>query len=81
MRWRACRLGISQDHKRIFSVGRNFKGYLAQLLFTKQEHLQLDQVAKSPIQPELECLRAHVKMSTQVHLDFGFPDISQGEMV
>jgi len=35
-----------------------FKGHLAQHPCSEQGHLQLDQVAQSPIQPDLECFQA-----------------------
>ena len=41
----------------LFELEGITKGHLVQLPCTKQGHLQLDQVAQSPIQPELECLR------------------------
>jgi len=34
-----------------------FKGHLAQPRCNEQGHLQLDQVAQSPIQPDLECFQ------------------------
>jgi len=33
------------------------KGHLVQLPCREQEHLQLDQGAQSPVQPDLECLQ------------------------
>ena len=33
-----------------------FEGHLVQLPCNEQQHLQLDQVAQSPDQPDLECL-------------------------
>jgi len=33
------------------------KGHLVQLPYNKQGHLQLHQVAESPVQPDLECLQ------------------------
>ena len=36
---------------------RTFKGHLVQLPYNEQGHLQLEQAAQSPIQPDLECLQ------------------------
>ena len=44
----------SQNH---FELEGTFKGHLVQLPWNKKGHLQLDQVAQSPVQPELECLQ------------------------
>jgi len=38
-----------------FGLGGTFQGHLAQSPCNEQEHLQLDQVAQSPVQPGLEC--------------------------
>ena len=40
-----------------FELEGNLTGHLAQLSCTEEEHLQLDQVAQSPVQPDLECLQ------------------------
>jgi len=37
-----------------FGLEGTFKGHLAQHLCSEQGHLQLDQVAQSPVQPDLE---------------------------
>ena len=34
-----------------------FKGHLVQASYNKKEYLPLDQVAQSPIQPDLECFQ------------------------
>jgi len=39
----------------LFELEGTLKGHLAQLPLTKQLYLQLDQVAQSPVQPDLEC--------------------------
>ena len=41
----------------MFELEGFFKGHLAKLPCDEQEHLQLDQVAQSPVQPDLECLQ------------------------
>ena len=41
----------------LFELESTIKGHLVQLPCNKQGHLQLDQVAQSPVQPDLECLR------------------------
>ena len=41
----------------MFELEGTFKGHLVQLPCSDQGHLQLDQVAQSPIQPDLECLQ------------------------
>jgi len=40
-----------------FGLEGTFKGHLVQPPCNKQEHLPLDQVAQSPIQPDLECFQ------------------------
>ena len=40
-----------------FELEGTVKGYLVQLPSNEQGHLQLNQVAQSPIQPDLECLQ------------------------
>jgi len=40
-----------------FELERTLKGHLLQLLCNELGHLQLDQVAQSPVQPDLECLQ------------------------
>ena len=47
----------SQNHGIIeqFGLEGTFKGHPVQLPCNKQEQIQLDQVAWSPVQPELEC--------------------------
>jgi len=40
-----------------FELEGTFKGHLVQLPCREQGHLQLDQVAQSPVQPGLECLQ------------------------
>ena len=52
-----------------FELEETFKGHLLQLLCNEQEHLQLDQVAQSPIQLDLERLQGwDVHLSGQVLL-------------
>jgi len=43
----------SQNH--MVGLGATFEGHLVQPPCSKQGHLQLGQVAQSPIQPSLEC--------------------------
>ena len=38
-----------------FELGETFKGHLVQLPCNEQGHFYLDQVAQSPVQPDLEC--------------------------
>ena len=40
-----------------FELEGTFKGHVVQLLCDEQGHLQLDQVAQSLLQPDLECLQ------------------------
>lgn len=40
-----------------FQLEGTFKGHLVQLPCTEQGHLQLDQVAQSPVYADLECLQ------------------------
>ena len=40
-----------------FGLEGTFKGHLAQPPCNEQGHLQLDQVAQSPVQPDLECFQ------------------------
>ena len=40
-----------------FELEGTFKGQLVQFLCNEQGHLQLDQVAQSPIQRDLECFQ------------------------
>ena len=40
-----------------FGLEETFRGHLAQCPWSEQGHLQLDQVAQSPIQPGLECFQ------------------------
>lgn len=40
-----------------FGLEGTFKGHLVKLPCRKQGHLQLDQVAQSSVQPDLECSR------------------------
>lgn len=40
-----------------FELERTHKGHLVQLRCHEQEHLQLDQVVQSPVQPDLVCLQ------------------------
>jgi len=40
-----------------FALEKTFRGHLVQLPRSEQGHLQLDQVAKSPVQPGLECFQ------------------------
>ena len=49
----------SQNHRIIetFALEGAFKGHLVQPSCTEEGHLQLDQVAQSPIQTDLECLQ------------------------
>ena len=49
----------TQDHRIIewFGLEGAFKGHLVQPPCNKQGHLQLSQVAQSPIQPDLECFQ------------------------
>ena len=47
------------DTRRIIEsleLERTFKGYLVQLPCNEQGRAQLDEIARSPIQPGLECL-------------------------
>ena len=48
-----------QTHRIIesFELEGTVKGHLVQLLCHEQGHLQLNQSAQSPIQPDLECLQ------------------------
>ena len=50
--------GLLADHRIIeyFGLEGTFRGHLAQPSCSKQGHLQLDQVAQSPIQPGPECV-------------------------
>jgi len=47
------------DHRTIewFGLEGTFKAHLVQLPCHEQGHLQPDQVAQSPIQPDLECFQ------------------------
>jgi len=52
--------GFSKDIHRIiesFELEGILKGHLLQLPCNEQGHLQLDKIAQSPIQPDLECLQ------------------------
>ena len=40
-----------------FGLEETFRGHLAQPPCSEQGHLQLDQVAQSPVQPGLECFQ------------------------
>ena len=40
-----------------FGLEGTFKGHLVQPPCNEQAHLQLDQVAQSPVQPDLECFQ------------------------
>ena len=40
-----------------FGLEGTFKGHLVQPPCNEQGHLQLDQVAQSPVQPDLECFQ------------------------
>jgi len=54
----AGRLRSSKDLHRItecFGLEGTFRGHLAQPPCSEQGHLQPDQVAQSPVQPDLEC--------------------------
>ena len=48
-----------KDHriKESFELEGTLKGHLVQHPCSQQEHLQLDQDAQSPSQPDLECLQ------------------------
>ena len=50
-------LRAKADHRTIesFELEGTFKNHLVQLLCTEQGHLQLEQIAQSPVQPDLEC--------------------------
>ena len=41
----------------LFQLDRTFKGHLVHVPCNEQGHLQLYQVAQSPVQPDLECLQ------------------------
>ena len=41
----------------LFELEGTLKGHLVQFLCNEQGHLQLDEVAQSPIQPDPECLQ------------------------
>ena len=41
----------------LFELEGTLKGHLIQLPCNEQGHLQLDQGAQSPVQPDLECLQ------------------------
>ena len=47
----------SLSQKRTIWVERPLKRHLVQLLCNEQRHLQLDQIAQSPLQPDLKCLQ------------------------
>ena len=50
-------LDTLHDHRIIewFGLEGTFNGHLAQPPCSAQGHLQLDQIAQSPVQPDLEC--------------------------
>ena len=50
----------------LFELGGTFKGHLVQLPCSEQGHLQLHQVAQSPIQADLECLQGQVLQAKAV---------------
>ena len=50
-------LNFIESHIEWFGLEGTFKGCLAQIPDNKQGHLQLDQVAQSPIQPDLQCFQ------------------------
>jgi len=49
--------GLNMKNHRIVGLGRTFKGRLVQAPCSEQGHLQLGQVAQSPVQPDLECFQ------------------------
>ena len=59
--YKVMKLGAkrSWSHKNIgrFGLKGTFRGHLAQPPCHEQRHLELDQVAQSPIQPDLECFQ------------------------
>ena len=46
------------------------RGHLAQPLCSEQGHLQLDQVAQSPVQPDIECFHGWGIVELLVKLRF-----------
>jgi len=54
-----CGCHINENHRIIecFGLEGTFRGHLAQPTCSEQGHLQLDQVAQSPVQPGLECFQ------------------------
>jgi len=48
---------IIEQNNRSSGLEGTLKGHLVQLPCNEQGHLQLHQVAQSPIQPDLECLQ------------------------
>ena len=50
--------GLQNQILECFGLERTFRGHLAQPPCSEQGHIPLDQVAQSPIQPDLECFQA-----------------------
>lgn len=48
---------MSLRNKKFLELKGDFKDHLIQLTCNEQGHPKLDQVAESPLQPDLECLQ------------------------
>ena len=55
-----------------FKLEDTFKGHLAQLCCNEQGDLQLDQIAQSPVQPDLECFQGQGTHSLVVVLMYQY---------